>query len=396
MSALRTGVIGILPAGALGVSLFHHLTAQSSQIDGRVCFLERPGSRSAAALKGAGVFRVETGNAIRELPLPGLLLADPITCYQRGELPEMLLVCTNPDQLLELVTHFVELLVAISTKGELLAESLPFPAVSLCSNGIYHQRVRQVFVEKLEEATLYGRLPDLWPDLMPKIVGKWLRGVTIQTGVRDGSGADAIYRPGPSGCTRIAGGAPDVRRRVIELCAGRGAWFEDAGEASPTRAEFDKAIVNLTSNLFGLLQAIDAEGRFRRLQVRELITPAVLPRLEELTAQVVRVGQAVRAYPPTEKLATQLARLHDTLHLHRDHVPSSVQWVDVELRRGRLRAELPPTERWLIGPLVRYAESAQLPDTSEYFRALERELIDKLRRAIRRNEPPLGTAAPPC
>ena len=39
------------------------------------------------------------------------------------------------------------------------------PRSILCSNGIYFQRVRQFLLEKLEEATLLGRLPDLWPDV---------------------------------------------------------------------------------------------------------------------------------------------------------------------------------------------------------------------------------------
>ncbi len=389
MSGQRPGVIGILPPGALGVSLFHHLTAASSHIDGRVCFLERPGSPSSAALKQAGVLRIADGPERRELPLRELLLPDPVTCFREGRLPEVLLICTNPDQLLDLVTHCVELLEAIAGAGRLGAEALPFPAVVLCSNGIYHQRVRQLFVEKLEEATLYGRLPDLWPELMPAIVGRWLRGVTIQTGVRDGSGADSVYHPGPPGCTRIVGGLREVRARVVELCTGRGAWFEDGGDLSPTRAEFDKAIVNLASNLIGLLQAIDDDGTFRRLRVAELITPAVRPELDELAAQVVRVGQAVKVYPADESLAAQRARLRGTLELHRDHVPSSIQWVDVELRRNRLEARLTPTERWLLEPLVRYAEAAQLPDTARYFRSLEQRLIDKLQRAIRwrQNQP---------
>ena len=33
---------------------------------------------------------------------------------------------------------------------------------------------------------------------------------------------------------------------------------------------------------------------------------------------------------PFNQVADQIARLHRTLHLHSDHVPSSVQWVDGE------------------------------------------------------------------
>lgn len=396
MNGLRSGAIGILPPGALGVSLFHHLTAASTVLDGSVCFLERAGSRSGAALRKAGHLKLEFAGRVRELPLRELLLPDPVTAFQEGRLPEVLLVGTNPDQLLAVVTRFVALLETIAGTDRLDAGALPFPAVVLCANGIYHQRVRQLFVEKLEEATLYGRLPDLWPALMPAIVGRWLRGVSIQTGVRDGSGAESLYHPGPAGCTRIVGGLREVRARVVALCAGRGAWFEDGGDLSPTRAEFDKAIVNLASNLIGLLQAIDEAGRFRRSRVGELITPAVWPQLDELIAQVVRVGQAVKVYPADESLPAQRSRLQNTLELHRDHVPSSVQWVDVELRRRRLQAQVTPTERWLLEPLVRYAEAAHLPDTADYFRSLEQRLVDKLKLAIRGHEDSSCAVPRPC
>ncbi len=384
MNGLRSGAIGILPPGALGVSLYYHLTSTIADVGAAVTFLERPGSKSTAALKRSGAIQIEHGEQRRRLELTKLLLPDLVTCFREACLPEVILVCTNPDQLLAVASDFVELLVAVAAAGSLQAPQIPFPAVVLCANGIYHQRVRQLFVEKLEEATLYGRLPDLWPELMPAIIGRWLRGVTIQTGVRDGSGAGTVYHPGPSGRTRIVGGLPAVRKRVVTLCAGRGAWFEDGGDMSPTRAEFDKAIVNLASNLIGLLQAIDEGGGFRRLPVSELVTPEVRPQLDELTRRVVQVGQSVNAYPADESLVRQQERLQSTLELHRDHVPSSIQWVDVELRHHRLRAGLTPTERWLLEPLVRYAEAAHLPDTANYFRSLERRLIDRLQRAIRR------------
>ena len=64
----------------------------------------------------------------------------------------------------------------------------------LCNNGIHHLRVRRFLVEALEESTLYGRLPDLWSEVMGRIVGKLLRGIAIQPGQRDGHGGgpDAV------------------------------------------------------------------------------------------------------------------------------------------------------------------------------------------------------------
>ena len=56
----------------------------------------------------------------------------------------------------------VSLLESAWKRGEL--DALPLPVVVLASNGIYYQRLRQIYLEKLEESSLLGRLPDLWPD----------------------------------------------------------------------------------------------------------------------------------------------------------------------------------------------------------------------------------------
>jgi hypothetical protein len=172
---------------------------------------------------------------------------------------------------------------------------------------------------------------------------------------------------------------------VVKACVQRGAWFEDAGKHSPTRIEFDKALVNLASNLLGLLRAIDTNGRFRRLKVAEIATGENRAAIDRLAREVFRVGQAVRAYNARDQVDDLIAGLHRTLQLHAGHVPSSIQWVDVALRRGHLQPALTPTEKWLLEPLVRYAEAAGLEQTAAYFRSLEAELIESLGRAIRRS-----------
>ena len=58
MGRVHQGCLGILPAGALGVAFFHHLTAKLTRLDGSVCFLEREGSASGAALREAGSLRI--------------------------------------------------------------------------------------------------------------------------------------------------------------------------------------------------------------------------------------------------------------------------------------------------------------------------------------------------
>ena len=378
MPELRQG-IGILPAGALGVSLFYHLTRQLREIRGDVCFIARTGSSSARLLGGERVLRIADAAGVHEVPAGDLLKGDLVSCAKVGELPEVLIVCPNPDQLLGVITDLVQLLEAAFERGEL--ESLPLPAVVLSSNGIYYQRLRQIFIEKLEEATLLGRLPDLWPDLMPRIVGRFLRGVTIQTGLREGSGASAIYRPGPRGITRLAGGDKAVRERCCEMLASRGGWVELAQNSSATRLEFDKGIINLATNLLGQLYAIDDAGTFTPLRVEQILSPEREPEIRRLAAEVFAVGQAVRAYAKTDEFEQVYRPLRETLDLHRSHVPSSLQWVGLRLRTGELAEELTPTENWLLEPLIRYARSAGLDPSAEYFEDLKQRLLAKLLKA---------------
>jgi hypothetical protein len=384
MPPLRQGAIGILPAGALGVSLYYHLTAQLRNISEQVYFVARAGSASSQALRAQAKLRIADRQGLHELTAGYLLKPDILACTARGELPEVLIVGPNPDQLLGVITNFVELLEAAYERGEL--EQLPFPIVVLSSNGIYYQRLRQIFIEKLEEATLLGRLPDLWPDLMPRIVGRFLRGVTIQTGLREGSGPEAIYRPGPPGITRLAGGDAASRQRSCQLLAGRGGWYELALNSSATRLEFDKGIINLATNLLGQLYAIDDAGNFTPLTVEQIVSAEHESEIRRLAAEVFAVGQAVRAYGAAEEFEPIYRSLRETIELHREHVPSSLQWVGLRLRMGELGAELTPTETWLLDPLIRYARSAGLEHSVDYFEMLKHDLLLKLAK-VRQRQP---------
>ena len=378
MAVPQKGTIGISPPGALGVSLFYHLTHQLARVDGSVCFFERAGSTSAESLREQGRILIADARQVHEVPTAHLLKPDLLASYDAGWLPEILLICPNPDQLLGVITTGVELLERIHERGELQGDSMPMPVIVLSSNGIYFQRLRQIFLEKLEEATLLGRLPDLWPDLMPRIVGRFLRGVTIQTGLREGSGAASLYRPGPKGITRLAGGDARVRERCCQVLVEHGGWFELAAHSSATRLEFDKAMVNLATNLLGQLYAIDDSGRFSPLRVEQIMVAEHEAEIQELTRHVFRVGQAVKVYGRLEDFGEAYEKVLESCRLHATHVPSSLQWVGLNLRLGRLEPALTPTETWLLDPLIRYARSAGLDETVRYFESLKERLLRKL------------------
>lgn len=385
MAFLNKGDIGILPAGALGVSFFYHLTGKLKQLDGSVYLLERRGSKSAQALRKNGEINIDTPQGIKSLSTEEILKPDLLSCYRSGFLPEVVLICPNPDQLLGTITTIVELLVLVYEQGQISSPNESLPLFILASNGIYFQRFRQIFIEKIEEATLFARLPDLWPDIIPQIVCRLLRGVTIQTGLRIGSGAKTIYRPGLKGRTQIAGGNATNRKRCTTILAERGAWFEEAANSSATRLEFDKALVNLTVNLLGQLLAIDSQGHFQPLTVGEILDSSYQSQIRELVYQVFRVGQMVKVYDLREDMEVIFDRATKNAKEHANHIPSSLQWVDLNLHNGTLQPQITPTESWLIEPLIRYAKASGLEDAASYFQQLKDELVNKLNLASKRS-----------
>ena len=377
MGRVREGTIGILPAGALGIAFFARLTHRLAVNDGSVFFLERLASGSAAALRAKGQLLISMDDQIHRVPTHRLLRGDLLTAFEQSVLPEVLLLCPNPDQLPAVLNEVVHLLERMNEAGELKTD-FKFPILVLSSNGIYYQRLRQQFIERLEESTLLGRLPDLWPDIMPRLVGRLLRGVTIQTGIRDGSGAEAIYHPGPPGITRLAGGEQRVRERAHELFRQHGGWFELAKHSSATRLEFDKAMVNLIANLLGQFHAIDAQGNFHPLRVKEIVTKEHSDEIRELTRHVFAIGRAVKAYGVDESFDAILESVLATSHQHDDHMPSSLQWIGLRLRQRTLTPKLTPTEEWLLNPLIRYAHAAGLHESGSYFETLKIRAVAKL------------------
>lgn len=373
MHLRHLGEIGILPAGALGVAFADQLTSGFRKQSPRVVFLSREGSASGAALASAGVLRL----ADRVIENPELWRPDLRSCAAAGWLPDVVLVCTQPDQLNPQMAAGVRLLEELA-RGRTVEEAVEeWPVHILCANGIYFQRVRQFLLEKLEEAVLFGRLPDLWPVAMPRLIGKLIRGVTVQTGQRSGNGFAAVYRPGPPGLTRLAGGDAVERDRCARLLAGSGPWFEAAGE-TPTRVEFDKALVNLTVNLLGQSMAIADTGNFQTLTVGQILDRGSDGEARQLAEEVIRVGRAVGAFGVGEDFETLFAGVRQSSAHYLNHVPSSLQWIAQMIADGTPPRTLSPTERWLLDPLIRYAEAAELPEAGEYFRALARRVEERL------------------
>lgn len=368
--------------GALGAAFFYHLTQGCSANTTQVQFIGRRGSTNNAALAQRGELTIESGGKLFPVAAANVCRPDLLACANTNWLPDVLLVCTQPDQLLPMLGDYVKLLEQLYAQHDLDSAVLKLPILVLSSNGIYHERVRRFLVELLEESMLYGRLPDLWSQAMSQIVGKLLRGVTIQTGHREGAGADAVFHAGPPGRTTLAGGDFIQRRRCQEFLRGLGGWFENAESDSPIRVEFDKALVNLWSNLLGQLYAIDQTGKFRLLRVREIFANSNAQELRELSGHLFAIGRAVRAYREQEDFDGLHNKTFEIALSSGNHYPSSLKWIDAQLQAGTLTPQLTPTEQWLIDPLTHYARTAGLDEAAKYFASLKQRIESGLAAAI--------------
>jgi hypothetical protein len=372
----RKDSVGILPVGSLGMAFFYHLTGKLQDLTRPVFFVERSKSGGHVAYS-SGALLVADGIGQQTLRTELIYHGTLVACAESG-LPEVLLVCVGSHQVLSVVASYVELLEHLYAWEGLEAAVDLLPLLVLCSNGIYYQRVRRFLVESLEESTLYGRLPELWSAPMGLIVGKLLRGVTIQTGRRDGDGPGAIYRPGPPGPTRLAGGELVHRRRCGAILQKLGGVFHVEEEVSPTRAEFDKALVNLFGNLLGQLRAIGEDGTFRPLTMKEILPEENSPETHELATHVFAVGRAVRAYGSGDDFEAIYRNAMNRARSNAHHVPSSLQWIEGQLAAGILTAKLTPTEKWLLEPLIQYASTAGLADSACYLAELTARVERKL------------------
>lgn len=370
--------VGILPAGALGAAFFYHLTDGLTRAGaGEIGFVARAGGSPA----GDQLRFSPPGSPDTIVTLPYSDIGWPTLAELAGtdRLPGILLVVTQTDRILPVVREYVGALEILYRRHAATDWTARAPALVLCSNGIFHLRVRRYFVEALEESALYGRLPDMWEgDLVNRLVGRLLRGVTIQTGRRDGDGADAVHRVGMRGRTRLAGGAPDIRRATGRRLAALGGYFEVEETAAPTRVEFDKALVNLAGNLLGLLASIDDDGVFRALKVKEIFPTADSPETRELMGHVIAVGRSVGAYGKDEDFGTLYHAAMKAARGPLEHTPSSIAWVAGKLATGDLEPRLSPTEAWLLDPLIAFAHAASIGSSEDYFKELVRRVEARL------------------
>ena len=132
---LQVGELGIHPPGALGVAFFVHTGAET--------LIGRGGDGITGPLKKTGTLKLQDDGELRVLPLRGRIFANLLEADARDRLPELLMVCCNPDQLglfTGEMTRFVE---SLAQRGRLRCEDdlrQRIPILLIMPNGILSEQ----------------------------------------------------------------------------------------------------------------------------------------------------------------------------------------------------------------------------------------------------------------
>lgn len=379
---LQNGQLGVHPPGALGVAFFIHTNAE--------CFIGRSGDGITQPLKKAGSLNLDDGGRLRNIPLENRIFANLLEADTLGAMPELLLVCCNPDQLglfTGELTRFLENLcerARLRTAGEVRRE---VPIVLIMPNGILSEQAVQTYEEQFREAVLMGRLPGVTEALWEVFRDRVVRGISLQAGGRRGSGADTIYVLERRGAIVFAGGGDTERDRVEAILAAHDYPFTHARGVPGTRVEFDKAMISIVLNVGGLIHTVKPDGDLTDLRMGDLCKdPSKAEFVESITRAVFTVGQAAGAYPPDATYEDIWATHRRTIITHAGHVTSSLKTFHDALAGGLRSVKLFSNEEWILTPLARYAANAGLIEEEALFQSLKHQVQESMARAIHRRE----------
>lgn len=380
MSGVQNNTIGIMPVGALGVAFYYHLTGGNLEDNG-VFFLNRPDGRGSTVIQKSECLHIEYGGKHLSIPTQGRFLGGMIESSDKGELPELIIVATNPDQIDVVLRGIRPLLEWMRDEDVFDSKSPAFPYFLFVANGIYFDHIRYRYVELLERSFMEGSLPDLWPEIALQLVCRLLRGPTVMAGHRSGYWNNTVYQPGVKGNTVISGSNEAGRQRVHTLLSDRGLPVEIADQ-SPVSIELQKALINLICNLFGVIYSIENNNRFCPLVIGDIIVPAHHPDFIELGEHVYDIARASRAVPPDACFADVFPKMIQLLQKVRTHYPSAIQSIVLFLDSRSAIPDMTPNEEWLIVPLKELASNLNLQKALVNLHNLEkryRNALDLLR-----------------
>jgi long-subunit acyl-CoA synthetase (AMP-forming) len=375
---LHEDELGVHPPGALGVAFFTHSGAE--------CFIGRGGDGITQPLKDAGALNLDDHGKLRSVSLKdriaaNLLEADALYC-----MPELLLVCCNPDQLGLFTAELIRYLENLSERGRLRSSEdvrKEVPILLILPNGILSEQTIRTYDEQLNESILMKRLRGVTMDMQEALLGRMVRGVSLQAGGRRGSGADTVYILERKGSAVFAGGGEFERQRIEAILSAHGYPFTHARGVPGTRIEFDKAMISIVLNVGGLIHTIKPDGDLIDIRMGDLckdVTKAEF--VSMITRSVFDVGQAVGAYPPDATYEDIWSTHRATILAHAGHITSSLKTFRDALSQGLYSVELFSNEEWILTPLCRYAANAGLKEAEELFKSLRRRVQESMAKAI--------------
>jgi long-subunit acyl-CoA synthetase (AMP-forming) len=376
---LHDGQLGVHPPGALGVAFFVHADAE--------CLIGRGGDGITQPLKELGTLSLDDSGTLRSIPLRNRIFANLLEADALDRMPELLLVCCNPDQLdlfTEELTRFLE---NLTERGRLRScEDIrrQVPILLILPNGILAEQTLGTYREQLHEAALMQRLGELTEEMQIALLDRVVRGVSLQAGGRRGSGAETIYLLERKGAVVFAGGGENERGRIESILGDHGYPYTHARGVPGTRVEFDKAMISIVLNVGGLIHTVKRGGDLIDLRMGDLCKdPTKADFVHQITRAVFDVGQAVGAYPSEATYDDVWAKHRGTILAHAGHVTSSLKTFREALARGLHSVTLFSNEEWILTPLARYAANAGLTKETELFEALKRQVQASMARAIR-------------
>ncbi|MCH7704016.1 MAG: DUF2889 domain-containing protein, partial [Planctomycetes bacterium] len=379
---IREGTLGIHPAGALGVAFFVHARGD--------CLIGRTGDGITHILKATGTLALHESGTTRSISIKGRVFGNLLEADALGCMPELLLVCCNPDQLGLLTGELVRFLESLAERGHLTSiDGLRqrVPILLVLPNGILSEQTIRTYEEQINESLLMGRLPGVTGDMSAALIDRVVRGISLQAGGRRGGGAETVYVIEKKGSLLFAGGGELERERVEIIVAAHDYTFNHVRGVPGTRIEFDKAMITIVLNVGGLIHMVNPNGALSDLRMGDLCKDSSKADfVQRVTRAVFDVGKAIDAYPQDAEYDEVWAAHRVTIMRFAGHVTSSVKQFRDALGRGLKSVKLFANEEWILTPLCRYAANAGLKDEEALFRSLRRQVQASMARAIHYRE----------
>jgi long-subunit acyl-CoA synthetase (AMP-forming) len=324
---------------------------------------------------------------VRSIPLVGRIFCNLLEAQAHSVAPEVLIVCCNPSQLPLLTADLVRFIESCADRGDLRSLddiAAHVPILLILPNGILSDEIVQTYRKQLRDAALMDRLPGVTPEMIDVLIGRIVRGVSMQAGGRRGSGADAVYILEARGSILFAGGSDEAAGRVGKVMAAHGYTARHIEGAPATRIEFDKAMISIVLNVGGLIHMVGRDGQLIDLRMGDLcLDQTKASFVDQITRAVFSVGRAIGAYGEAERYEDVWAGHRATILAHAKHVTSSVKAFTDAIAAGTTSIALMPNEEWILTPLERYAVRAGMPSEVELFRSLGSQVQEAMARAIK-------------